>query len=85
MWCTAGSGRPPSCADGLALRTVRPAGSCTTTHARWVACRPNIQLHMGQPLSRVSMVSDLPERWSRATIFPDMWVDPEEDLATVTE
>jgi hypothetical protein len=31
------------------------------------------------------MVSDLPERWSRATIFPDMWVDPEEDLATVTE
>jgi uncharacterized damage-inducible protein DinB len=25
------------------------------------------------------MVSDLPERWSRATVFPDMWVDPEED------
>ena len=25
------------------------------------------------------MVSDLPERWSRATVFPDMWIDPEED------
>jgi uncharacterized damage-inducible protein DinB len=25
------------------------------------------------------MVTDLPERWSRATVFPDMWVDPEED------
>ena len=25
------------------------------------------------------MVSDLTERWSRATVFPDMWVDPEED------
>jgi len=25
------------------------------------------------------MVIDLPERWSRATVFPDMWVDPEED------
>jgi hypothetical protein len=25
------------------------------------------------------MVSDLPERWSRATVFPDMWVDPQED------
>ena len=34
---------------------------------------------MGQPLSKVSMVSDLTERWSRATVFPDMWVDPEED------
>jgi uncharacterized damage-inducible protein DinB len=36
-------------------------------------------LHVGQQLSRVSMVTDLPERWSRATVFPDMWVDPEED------
>jgi hypothetical protein len=25
------------------------------------------------------MVSDLTERGSRATVFPDMWVDPEED------
>ena len=25
------------------------------------------------------MVSDLPERWSRATVFPDMWSDPDED------
>jgi Protein of unknown function (DUF664) len=53
------------------LVTVRPGG---------VACRRlNVQLHVGQPPSRVSMVTDLPERWSRATVFPDMWVDPEED------
>jgi Protein of unknown function (DUF664) len=38
-----------------------------------------MQLHMGRRLSRVSMVTDLPERWSRATVFPDMWVDPEVD------
>jgi hypothetical protein len=44
-----------------------------------VDCRLNIQLHVAQPLSRVSVVSDLPERWSRATVLPDMWVNPEED------
>jgi hypothetical protein len=64
---------------GLAPRTVRSAGWCTTTTPGGVAYRLNIQLHVGQPPSRVSMVSDLPERWSRATVFPDMWVDPEED------
>ena len=24
-------------------------------------------------------VSDQPERWSQATVYPDMWVDPDED------
>jgi hypothetical protein len=24
-------------------------------------------------------VSDVPERWSKASVYPDMWVDPDED------
>jgi hypothetical protein len=24
-------------------------------------------------------MSDQPERWSRATIYPDMWADPDDD------
>jgi hypothetical protein len=24
-------------------------------------------------------VGDIPERWSRATVYPDMWVDPDDD------
>jgi uncharacterized damage-inducible protein DinB len=36
-------------------------------------------LHLAPPLSRVSVVSELPKRWTRATVFPDMWSDPEED------
>ena len=27
----------------------------------------------------MSVVSELPRRWTRATVFPDMWSDPEED------
>jgi Protein of unknown function (DUF664) len=27
----------------------------------------------------VSTVSDVPERWTRATVYPDMWTDPGED------
>jgi hypothetical protein len=70
MWCTAGSGRAQSCADGLAI-AHREIGRLVHDHPRQgVACRLNIQLHVGQPLSRVSMVSGLPERWSRATVSP---------------
>ena len=24
-------------------------------------------------------MSDAPERWSRASVYPDMWADPEDD------
>jgi len=27
----------------------------------------------------VNTVSDVPERWSKASVYPDMWVDPGED------
>ena len=27
----------------------------------------------------VNSVSDLPERWSKAGVYPDMWADPDED------
>jgi hypothetical protein len=36
-------------------------------------------LHFGPLLSIVNTVSDVPERWSRASIYPDMWADPDED------
>jgi uncharacterized protein DUF664 len=36
-------------------------------------------LHAGAPLGIVNTVSDVPERWTRGTVYPDMWVDPGED------
>lgn len=60
---------------GREIRGTRP-----TTHARCLADgRLNTHLHVGQPLSKVSPVSNLPERWSQATVYPDMWSDPDED------
>jgi hypothetical protein len=36
-------------------------------------------LHVGPLLGIVNTVSDVPERWSQARVYPDMWVDPDED------
>jgi hypothetical protein len=36
-------------------------------------------LQVGPLLSIVNTVSDVPERWSQASVYPDMWVDPDED------
>ena len=36
-------------------------------------------MHVGPLLGIVNTVSDVPERWSQATVYPDMWVDPDED------
>lgn len=41
--------------------------------------RPNTRLQVGVPLGIVVTVSDVPERWSKATVYPDMWVDPGAD------
>jgi hypothetical protein len=30
-------------------------------------------------LSIVNTVSEVPERWSKASVYPDMWADPDED------
>ena len=39
----------------------------------------NTRLHVRPLLSIVNMVSDVPERWSQASVYPDMWMDPDED------
>ena len=39
----------------------------------------NTRLHAGPLLSIVNTVSDVPERWSQASVYPDMWADPDED------
>jgi hypothetical protein len=36
-------------------------------------------LHVGPLLGIVNTVSGVPERWSQARVYPDMWVDPDED------
>jgi len=36
-------------------------------------------LHVGALLGIVNTVSDVPERWSQASVYPDMWADPDED------
>ena len=37
------------------------------------------RLHDGLVFSIVSAVSVVPERWSQASVYPDMWVDPDQD------
>ena len=39
----------------------------------------NTRLHVGPLLSIVSTVSDVPERWTQASVYPDMWADPDKD------
>jgi Protein of unknown function (DUF664) len=36
-------------------------------------------LHGGALLGIVNTVGDVPERWSQASVYPDMWADPDED------
>lgn len=52
----------------------------TSARARWRRrARLNIRLPVG-PLFRIMhTVSDIPERWSQASVYPDMWADPDED------
>lgn len=38
--------------------------------------RLNTRLHAGPP---PGTVSGMPERWTKASVYPDMWVDPGED------
>jgi hypothetical protein len=37
------------------------------------------RLRAGPPPGIVVAVSDVPERWTKATVYPDMWSDPGED------
>jgi uncharacterized damage-inducible protein DinB len=39
----------------------------------------NTRLPAGPPPGIVNQVSDVPERWTQATVYPDMWVNPDED------
>lgn len=41
--------------------------------------RLNTHLRGGQPLSTVSPVTPEPARWTQATVYPDMWTDPDDD------
>jgi len=36
-------------------------------------------LHVSPRLGIVNTVSEVPERWSKATVYPDVWVDADED------
>lgn len=39
----------------------------------------NTHLHARPLLSIVNVVSEVPKRWSHASVYPDMWADPDED------
>jgi uncharacterized damage-inducible protein DinB len=39
----------------------------------------NTGLRVPPPASIVNTVNEVPERWSRASVYPDMWADPDED------
>ena len=41
--------------------------------------RLNTRLPTGPLPGTVNTVSDLPERWTKASVYPDMWADPGED------
>jgi hypothetical protein len=44
----------------------------------WLA-RINSRLPARLPPGIVSTVSDAPERWTKASVYPDMWADPSDD------
>ncbi len=50
----------------------------TARRAGLLACL-DTWLRAGPPPGTVGTVSDMSERWTRASIYPDMWVDPSED------
>jgi uncharacterized damage-inducible protein DinB len=54
----------------MAGRGYLPIRRLPTAHNRW-RHRP--------PSTSMTRVSDQPSRWSKATVYPDMWVDPDED------
>ena len=39
----------------------------------------NTRLPTGPPPGTVTTVSDVPGRWTKASVYPDMWADPGED------
>jgi Protein of unknown function (DUF664) len=39
----------------------------------------NTRLQAGLRPGTVNTVTEMPERWTRASVYPDMWVDPGED------
>lgn len=41
--------------------------------------RPQFGGEPGSPGSNMPRMTDAPERWSRATVHPDMWTDPDDD------
>lgn len=41
--------------------------------------RLNIRLRARPPAGIVSTVSGVPKRWGKASVYPDMWVDPDDD------
>ncbi len=41
--------------------------------------RLNSRLRARPPPGTVNAVSDVPERWTKASVYPDMWADPGED------
>ena len=49
------------------------------TAQRRVLGRRDTRLRAGLPPGTVNTVSDVPERWTKASVYPDMWADPGED------
>src|SRR5262249_4637591 len=48
-------------------------------HPRRRPARLNTRLRTRPLPGTVNAVSDLPERWTKASVYPDMWADPGED------
>jgi Protein of unknown function (DUF664) len=60
-------------------RSRREVLGCLSARPRCRLARLNTRLLAGPLPGTVTTVSDVPERWTKASVYPDMWADPGED------
>ena len=63
---------------GTGISSLEVPGCLRARPRRRLDCL-NTRLPGAPPPGTVITVSDMPERWTKASVFPDMWADPSED------
>jgi hypothetical protein len=73
------TGTTDSAARGHSRRAVQKRRAAVQARHLPGRASPVIRLRGSAALSIVNRMSDIPERWSNAGVYPDMWADPDDD------
>jgi uncharacterized damage-inducible protein DinB len=82
VWCSLIERKPSTAAPSgpsatSTPRSARSSTAGTTAHTR--SSGPKLTGELESSRTNMERMSDQPARWSRATIYPDMWADPDDD------